>query len=250
MSSRSNTTTGIVIRMTNFSEQDRYITFYTPDQGKLTCIAKGIRNIKSRRGSHIELLNRVEFDYWKSKNNHYLTSCKAEDRFNEMKQSMENLSSGAFIAESIERLTPEEEANPNIYHLLNQTLGLMAFYPEKHDMLREAFLVKLLNLNGTITSFRTCSECREKLPQLDAYLNEEHSTIHCGPCTKKKTGALQRIPLETLKLMNFLIEHPVQSILKIKLNPQHFQTMSHFGRVFLRHNHPHPFKSEAFLGIY
>ena len=52
-------TKGIVIGRTNFGEADRIVRFFTPDRGKLSAIAKGIRKIKSRSGGHLELFGEV-----------------------------------------------------------------------------------------------------------------------------------------------------------------------------------------------
>jgi DNA repair protein RecO (recombination protein O) len=48
-------TTGIVIGRTNFGEADRIVRFITPEQGKLSAVAKGVRRIKSRLAGHLEV---------------------------------------------------------------------------------------------------------------------------------------------------------------------------------------------------
>lgn len=245
---RSFTTTGIVLKTRDLGESDRFITVYTPDHGKLTMIGKGIRSIKSRRNSQIELLSRVKLQIWKSSKNYYLTECKIEERFADMKGALDSLSSATFMIEATEKLTADEQNIRDLFPLLNETLALMEFYPDKHELLREAFLLKLLNLLGNISSFRECSLCKQKLPQKAAFLDTEHSTLHCESCRQKTSTALHEVPLETLKLMHFILTHPLPAILKLKIDPSHLETMAHFGRVFLRQNLHHPLKSERFLG--
>ena len=116
--------------------------------------------------------------------------------------------------------------------------------------MREAYIIKLLGSIGTISSFRTCSECRENLPKQAAFLDENHSTIHCPTCAKKKSTYLQEIPLETLKLMHFILVHQITAVLKLKMDKKHIRTIDKFGRTFLRHDLHWPLKSEAFLNTY
>lgn len=248
MNPRSFTTTGIVLRMADLGDADRFITVYTPDRGKLTCIGKGIRSIKSRRNTQVELMNRIKLQLWKSRQNYYLTECKIEERFPEMKQKMDSLSSATFVVEATEKLTPEGENIKPLFPLLDETLSLMEFYPDKHHLLREAFLLKLLNLMGNITSFRECASCHQKLPQKPAYLNIDHSTLHCEKCRIKIRATLEQIPLETLKLMHFILVHPIPAVLKLKIEPRHLEIMMRFGRIFLHQNLHYPLKSESFLG--
>lgn len=52
-------TTGLVIGRTNFGESDRIIRFITPDYGKISAVARGVRKIKSRLAGHLEPLGTV-----------------------------------------------------------------------------------------------------------------------------------------------------------------------------------------------
>jgi DNA repair protein RecO (recombination protein O) len=249
--SRSSSTTGIVVRVAPLGESDRFVTFFTRDQGKLTTIAKGIRSVKSRRSPHIELMNRVKFQSWRSKRHAYLTQAQAEDHFRDLKKDMPSMSSGIYMTEATERLTPDEEPNPRVFDLLNEALELMNFYPNKHVELREAYLVKLLQELGHITSFRTCGQCQKRLPQAQAYLDREHSTLSCEKCTQTKPEFLyEPVPLESLKLMHFILEHSLAAVLKLKTDPKHIDIMANFGRVFLYHILHHPLRSEKALHIY
>lgn len=248
---RSFSGTGIVIRVAPLAESDRFVTFYTKEHGKLTTIAKGIRSVKSRRSPHIELMNRVKFQYWRSKHHLYLTQAQSEEHFRDLKHEMVSLASGAFMIEALERLTPDEEPNLALFDLLNQTLEVMNFYPHKHVELREAFLIKLLQMLGHITGFRTCSQCHQKLPQATAYLNRTHCTLTCEPCAQKIDAIhYEKVPLGALKLMHFILEHPIHAVLKVKTEATHINLMTNFGRVFLAQILQYPLKSERSLTIY
>ena len=251
MTSRSFSTSGIIIRLAELGESDRFVTVYTEEYGKITCIAKGIRSVKSRRSPHIELMNRVKLQLWRSRHHVYMTQASTEARFSDLKKDIVSVASGAFMIEAMERLTPDEESHPELYRLLDSTLSLMNFYPEQHQLLRETYLIKLLQTLGNITSFHSCSDCKKRLPYQDAFLDREHSTINCHDCTQEKSDfTFELIPLDTLKLMNFILEHPLDAILKLKTDLTHLQTMSEFGRTFLYKMLPRGLKSEQSLNLY
>ena len=48
-------TEAIMLRRTNYGEADRIISFITPDRGKLSAIAKGVRKPKSKLAGGLEL---------------------------------------------------------------------------------------------------------------------------------------------------------------------------------------------------
>lgn len=244
-------TSGIVLRTRELAEQDRFITLYTPDQGKLTCIAKGIRSFKSRRSTQVELLSRVDIQLWKSNHHFYLTQAISQKRFSGFKEDMASLTSGVFIAELVDRLTPDEQPHKEIFDLLDETFSLMEFYPEHHELLREAFVIKCLQLLGILGSVRQCGQCREPLPAEAAYLDEFNLTLHCRPCTENEPHKFKEaVHLETLKLIHFILEHRLLGVLNVKMEESHLAILSQFGRLFLATNLHHPLKSEAFLNHY
>ncbi|HMR73254.1 MAG TPA: DNA repair protein RecO, partial [Candidatus Saccharibacteria bacterium] len=49
-------TRSIVLRRTNYGEADRILQLLTPDHGKLSVMAKGVRREKSRLAGGVELL--------------------------------------------------------------------------------------------------------------------------------------------------------------------------------------------------
>jgi len=56
-------TQGIVLSRTDYGEADRILTFLTPDQGKVSAIAKGVRKQKSKLAGGIELFSVSEISY-------------------------------------------------------------------------------------------------------------------------------------------------------------------------------------------
>src|SRR4051812_30345333 len=50
-------TKGIVLSRTDFGEADRILTVLTPNEGKISLMAKGVRKIKSKLAGGIELFS-------------------------------------------------------------------------------------------------------------------------------------------------------------------------------------------------
>ena len=55
------TTDGLVIRETNIRDNDRMITIITRDLGVITAFVRGVKSIKSKRGSATSLLSFSNF---------------------------------------------------------------------------------------------------------------------------------------------------------------------------------------------
>lgn len=53
------TVQALVLKRTNVGEADRVVTLYSPEQGKIVCIAKGVRKMSSTKRSMLEPGNQV-----------------------------------------------------------------------------------------------------------------------------------------------------------------------------------------------
>lgn len=242
---------GLILKVRNFSEQDAFITVFTKERGKITCVAKGLRNIKSHRANHIELLSLLDIECWKNEHAFYLTHAKTQNRFKHLKQRWESLLSASFMIETLDRLCAEEDPHERLFYLTIDTLKLMD-ESEDHELLQDLFLLKSLGELGYLTNFRTCSECRERLPLESAYFDEGHLTLHCAPCEEKRSTiknphAQHVLSLDHLKLLYFIQQKQLQQLLKVKLEPSHRGLLQQMGRRFLRHAATQPFKVESLL---
>ncbi len=116
-------TEGIIVKRRNIGEADRIITLFTPRYGKMTIKAAGVRKITSKRGAHIELLNRVSVSLYKGSGMHVLTEAKMIDDFVGIKEDFFRIGRAYYICELIDSLCPENQENQSVYALLQKTLA-------------------------------------------------------------------------------------------------------------------------------
>jgi DNA repair protein RecO (recombination protein O) len=115
-------TRGIILRRTNYGEADRIITFLTPDRGKLSALAKGIRRMQAKLSSHLELFNEAELMLVSGKNLDIVTSARVSHSFSSVVSSYETMRLGFLMCEMINRLTPENTSS-ELYELLKGSLA-------------------------------------------------------------------------------------------------------------------------------
>lgn len=142
-------TEGIIIKRRDFNEADRMLTIYTQNFGKIGVKAAGVRRITSRRASHIELLNDTTITLYKKSHIPVLIEAQMVNSFSEIKNNLEKMGFAYHICELIDGLCPEDEEQPEIFHLLKRTLNEMCL-AEKEELLFiiHDFEIELLTLLG------------------------------------------------------------------------------------------------------
>jgi len=155
---------GIIINRHIVKESDRFLTIYTKEDGKISVYAVGVRSVKSKRGSQIDLFSHINFELFEKNDRRTLTSVELIDGHHPSKTSLSNISRLFQIGELVDRLTVEHDPHEGVYDLLVTALrNLSRFYTPEY-LLR--FKVRLLFLLGY-------------LPSLENWQNEipEHNSI-------------------------------------------------------------------------
>lgn len=137
---------GFVIKRTNFFDSDRFITFFTRSYGKVEVLARGVRKITSRRSSHTEFLNLVNFQSVKTKKNYILTEIEVIDSFSDLKEDYSKIGAIFLICELVDKLCPPGVGHEDIFFLIKNTVDKL-----KSDEISSVlfdFQVKLLTILG------------------------------------------------------------------------------------------------------
>lgn len=111
---------GFILKRVNFGDSDRYITIFTKNHGKIEVMARGVRKIKSRRASSMELLNLIEFQSVRSRKNYVLTEVALINSFEHLKKELKHIEKVFSICELIEAALPKEQRHPDVFDLIER----------------------------------------------------------------------------------------------------------------------------------
>jgi len=115
-------TRAFVLRRTNYGETDRILNLLTPE-GKISCLAKGVRKEKSKLAGGIELftLSSVVIHQSQKSDLGLLTSAKMEVFYEQILKDLNSLETASRILKEINRIT-EQVDSPEFFDILKQSL--------------------------------------------------------------------------------------------------------------------------------
>ena len=120
--SRTYKTEGIVLKSINYGEADRILTVYTRHHGKVRAIAKGVRRLTSRKGGNLESFNQVTLFFARGKNLDLVPEATALNTFDFLRNNLLRSGLAYYLAELVDRLTPDYQPNQQVYYLLLDSL--------------------------------------------------------------------------------------------------------------------------------
>lgn len=117
-------TEAVLLKCSNYRETSKLITFFTKDYGKIKCIAKGVRDTKSRWGGALQsmaYLNIIIY-YKESRTLHLITGADHCCLFRNLYHDYDKIQVAYRIIELVERATIENHPHSELFNLLSETL--------------------------------------------------------------------------------------------------------------------------------
>lgn len=119
------TTKAIVLSRVNFGDSDRIITVLTPNFGKLSLMAKGVRKINSKLAGGIELFAVFDAGFIIGRGDvGRLTSARLDEYYGNIINDIERVQLGYEILKAFNR-NVEDNVEKSYFHLLCQLLVLL-----------------------------------------------------------------------------------------------------------------------------
>lgn len=113
---------GIILTRRNFSEKDKLLTVFTPGEGKVIVLAKGMRRLTSRRAPDLELFNEVRLVLHHGKTFPLVTESQVVENFSALRQNLKLVGYAYYLSEVLDRLLPERQKHEEVYQLFRGVL--------------------------------------------------------------------------------------------------------------------------------
>jgi DNA repair protein RecO (recombination protein O) len=204
-------TTGIVIGRTNFGEADRVVRFLTPDHGKLSAVAKGVRKIKSRAGGHLELFGEVNLMLATGRNLDVVTSARLQWYPHQLATDYARLGLVYAMATAVDRLTEPGQASAALYELLSEALRIVE--AGANGPLPELwFKLRLLSHLGYRPELTACIICGRHDDRTDYSFDPARGGL---VCSSDADASARPMTHPAIKLWRLLSDYPYGTIAQI-----------------------------------
>lgn len=121
---RSYTVEGIVLKRCDLGEADRLITFFTKTHGKMTLVAKGVRRPTSKRTGSLEQFSQLRMQVIPGKGElDTLAEVSLINPHASWRMHLGRITLAYQAVEIIDKLTPDREAHPEVFMLLEKLLA-------------------------------------------------------------------------------------------------------------------------------
>jgi DNA repair protein RecO (recombination protein O) len=157
-------TEAVVLRSLRYGEADRILHVFTPQRGKLSAIAKGVRRSRSRFGGRLEPFFRVELMLHEGRSDLLtVTGAQTIEGHAGLRADAACLDSASRACDAVTRLFDDGDPHPGVFNLLCHELTLLDGGHEHATVANQlAFRLKLLLAAGLAPQLAACASCGER----------------------------------------------------------------------------------------
>lgn len=201
-------TQGIVLNRTDFGEADRIISFLTPDHGKVTVLAGGVRKQKSKLAGGIELFSVSDISFLAGRGEIYtLISTRLIKHYGNIVKDMERTNTAYELIRLLGKAT-EDHPEPAYFKLMSDGFGALDDTDINPDLVLLWFSARLLSLGGHSPNLHTDEE-GEKLETGSKYVfNYETMNFH------KNTGGQKAFTADHIKFLRLAFSGSLPKVLQ------------------------------------
>jgi len=242
---RTYQTEAIIIKRIKLGEADRILTIYTPELGKLKAVAKGTRRPKSKLGGHVELLTHSRLMLARGRNLDIITQAQTIDNFLQIKDDLERISRGLYLAELVDSFTGEHIEDRRLFKLLLETLKQLSLSKDYESILRY-FELHLLDHLGYRPQLQHCTDCNSPLKPDTNFFCSSLGGVLCHQCGFNEPTA-RPISLNTLKVLRLWQNCDFTAARRVRINRELAVELEQVMREYIKYLLEKQLKSTAWL---
>lgn len=201
---------GLVLHRLNLAENDKILTLYTREHGKLSAVAKGARRVTSRLTGATELFTQSRFLLATGKNLDVVTQGEIASSFPALRTDLELLTRATYFCELLDRTTLERDATASeaIFDLTISALFLLQRATSYPDAIVHAYELRLLSALGYAPVLDRCVRCGEPVERRQVGFSPSLGGVLCNADRYSVDDAVA-LSADSLSMMQaFLSETP------------------------------------------
>jgi DNA repair protein RecO (recombination protein O) len=203
-------TEAVVLKARRYRETSKLVTLYSRKYGKISGIAKGARETKSKFGAALEPMTHVSLVLYKKEHRdlHLISQSEIVQLFSHLHSDLDKIAAGLSVVELIDAAMHDEEPNEVVFRLLLQVLAELDAATKNLRNVLYYFRLHFLDLMGFKPDFQACARCRKRLVRgtsdaMPVHFDAQAGGILCGNCANKYSRTVN-LPFRTVKILQQL----------------------------------------------
>ena len=224
-------TKGLVIRVTPYNDTDALLSVLTPEHGRLTMKARGLRRKNSPLIAPCQLLSFAEFTLFEYRNMYTINEAHAVELFSPLRKDLQKLSLGSYFAQAAETMSQEDLPNPELLSLVLNCLFALAKLNLPEMMVKAVFELRSACLSGYTPDLYGCYSCGCDNPDR---FDISEGRLECVACRDPaSTGLRMPVTPGVLDAMRYICSCDSKKLFSFHASAETLEALSYITESYL-----------------
>ena len=237
------TTDGLVIKETNIRDNARMITIITRDLGVITAFVRGVKSIKSKRGSSTSLLSFSNFSLELKGDTYTVTEASINKVFFGAGSDIITLTVAQYFCELCNVFRPYENESEEFLRLILNSLHFLTENKHSPELIKAITELRVAVIAGYAPNVVACNGCG-KFEDAVMYFKLDDGTLYCNACRKENCVS---ITLTVLQAIRHIVYSKFESLYSFEIPETAAKQLSQLTERFVTYQTEHRFTTLQFL---
>ena len=167
------TVSGLVLKVSQSGNSDRFCTLLTDTHGVISAFAKGARSMKNKNATATAQFVYGSYELFRSRDRYIIDESQYEELYTGLREDIVRLSVAQYLCQLTMELVPGEQPAGEFLRLMRMALWYLSENKRPPLLVKAAAEMRMLSMAGYMPDLVMCREC-------GAY---EHDVMHFVPQT-------------------------------------------------------------------
>ena len=187
----------LVLRAVDYKENDKLLTLFTADRGKLTAVCRGVKKASAKLKFAAQPFCFAEYVLAERAGRHTVISAFLHDGFYPLREDIQKFYAASSVLEVCNLLQPEGMEGGALFFHAVQTLGKMC--QESEGGLLVEFLLNALALAGYPLRLDGCARCGNAIKNRGRF-SFDTACFYCDECPSENCAPVSEVTYRTLRI--------------------------------------------------
>ena len=212
-------TEAMVLRQVKTLNGRRMLLLFTKKFGKISVGTSATEGGRNKSALAVRPFTYGRYELFKGRESYNLNNGQVIKSYYGLGEDLDKYMAGSYVLELTEKLLPEELAQPRMFSLLLDFFDALERRQKKHDTLVMAYMVKALDIMGTMPGMQQCGLCGADNPK--RFFSVEEGGMICPSCAEKLMKEHSNEPLiydadfDIINILRYFQKEPFASFEKL-----------------------------------
>ena len=233
---------GLVLKETLVGEADKILTVLLKERGKVSVSAKGARKTGSKFLFASQVFCYCDYVIYTGGKYYSIASAQFIDNFYGISSDYDKLCIGAYLLELTDKVIMENQDCDDILYLLLKTLKTLEKGTHCPELIRCAYELKFLQLNGYSPEVSVCADCGSAVNE-NIFFN--HFGLICQDCAQ---GSASQISPGCLHAVRYILSQEINKLFSFTINEKTLSELKNITKGLFDMHMGVKLKSAQFIG--